>query len=596
MKRLLPYVGPLLAFAALVVFESDYLYRAQELNLFLDTSLFLRQCMTTAGGLLTWTGAYLTQYFHYPALGAALLCLLWALLMWLLKLTFRLPRSWMLTTLVPVACLLLTMTDLGYWLYYLKLRGHLFDATLGTLVAVGLAFLYLHVPPKYGLRSLYIVFAACIGYPLFGFYALWAVVLMALLPGRAVDKLLALLMVAAVPLACYHLLYHETHIVNIYWAALPVFCHTGQRYFAYNLPYIVLVASTLVMALCYRKERKEQQPPRYWRWGQTALLAAAAVCVVVFCYKDDNFHRELSMMRHLEQEEWELAVSTSANVKGEPTRAICIMRNIALARLGRQGDEMFRHPNGAKRPDAPFPVRMVDVMGRLIYLKYGVLNYCYRWCMEDGVEYGWSVEKLKLMAVCSLLNGEFVAAHKYLSLLKKCSFQGEWAKKYTAYARSPQLMTKDPELRAIMRLQRPDNFLTSDMSQLEKFLLEHFATARSAEPALQEQTLIAAMQTKDARLFWETFYQYSRTHQGGQRLPRHYQEAVCLFAHLQHADDSQMRLDPQVAKDYEDFTRTMDGYRQHGWSIDQIRPKMYDRFHTTYFYDFYFNRYNYIEP
>jgi hypothetical protein len=106
----------LLAAVLLALFEADMLWMAQEQNLFLHTPLFFEQQMVKAGGLLTWMGCYLTQFFYYPMLGAGVLCLLWAFLMWLLQRVFRLDSLWV--TLVPVSCLLLTITTLGYWLYY----------------------------------------------------------------------------------------------------------------------------------------------------------------------------------------------------------------------------------------------------------------------------------------------------------------------------------------------------------------------------------------------------------------------------------------------------------------------------------------------
>ena len=51
------------AFAAcLVVFESDYLWKMQELDLFLYTPLFFQQKMVVAGGCLSW----LATYFQLP--------------------------------------------------------------------------------------------------------------------------------------------------------------------------------------------------------------------------------------------------------------------------------------------------------------------------------------------------------------------------------------------------------------------------------------------------------------------------------------------------------------------------------------------------
>lgn len=598
-KHLLPYVGVLVAAVLLTVFESDYLYQVQEQSLFLHTSLFFRQCMVSAGGFLTWIGAYLTQFLYDAKVGAGIICLLWLFLMLLLKLAFRIPARWMPMTLIPIACLLVNMTDLGYWIYYLKLRGHFFDATVGTLVAVLLVWMYRLLPSRYFLRTLFVPLSAAISYPLFGFYGLWAMVLMGVMAWRTdskrwADSILAILSVAAVPLVCYHALYHETNIVNIYWTTLPVFSHQGERFFAYYLPYILLFASITLMAALYNRERKDANLSRKWQWMQAAVVVATIAAVWIFWYKDENFHCELSMIRSVKKADWDKVLETQKGVKGEPSRAMCMMKNLALLRQMKLGDEMFRYPEGAKRPNAPFPVLMVHTVGKQLYLRLGVPNYCYRWCMEDGVEYGWTVEKLKLMALCSLVNGETAAAQRYFSLLKKTDFQKKWARQFERYIRHPEPMKYDPEMMAICEMMRHDNFLTADMSQAERFLLEHFTTIDSTEPLLQTQILVSALQTKNMQLFWRKLYEFTEMYPGLD-VPTHFQEAACLFGHLNNIDVSHMPFDKLVVKDYEDFARTMGECQQRGMNIDQIKSLVYDRFHTTYYYDFYFNRYQYIE-
>ena len=166
----IPYVAILLIGIAMVAFEHDVLLRVEEQSLFLHTPLFFKQCMVASGGLLSWSGAFLTQFFHYPALGVAILCLLWCLLVWMARRAFRIPDAWVAVTLIPVAMLLITDVDLGYWIYYLKLRGHFFVATLGVIVVVGLVWAY-RVLPQF-VRSIWVVVTVVVGYPLFGFYAL----------------------------------------------------------------------------------------------------------------------------------------------------------------------------------------------------------------------------------------------------------------------------------------------------------------------------------------------------------------------------------------------------------------------------------------
>ena len=477
-NRSLPYLFALLAALLLAVFEPDLLYTAEEHSLFLDTPFFLEQQMVRAGGLLTWAGCYLTQFFYYPLLGATILGLLWAFLVWIIRYTFDIKSPWL--ALFPVLCLLMTITTLGYWVYYLKLPGVLFDATLGTIVAMALVLLYRRLPDRYFLRPLLIALSTCITYPLFGFYGLWATLMMGIIAEHNRTKtqrlsavVLALLSIIAVPLLCYHYVYHETNIVNIYWTALPVYSVQGARSFNYYTPYILLVVSICLMAVFMGHEVTETRRTSVVVkvcWSVGALLTLTAV--VVSWNRDANFHRELAMQRCIEKQAWEEVLSTVHKWKGEPTRAVCMMQNLALYRLGRTGDEIFMYPHGAARPNAPFPIQSVHTIGKQLYLQYGVVNYCYRWCMEDGVEYGWTVERLKLMAKCSLLNGEMAVAQRFLNLLKKTTFHRGWAKRYETFVHQPQLMMHDPELAPILPLLRTDDFLTSDQSQLEMFLIE----------------------------------------------------------------------------------------------------------------------------
>ncbi|MCR4602948.1 MAG: DUF6057 family protein [Prevotella sp.] len=491
MRRFLPFLVLLLPYAALVVFESDYLWTAQEQNLFLDTPLFFQQCMQVSGGLLSWTGAYFTQFFYYPALGAALLCMMWAMLMWMMKQTFHIPRQMVWMTLIPIVMLLLTDVDLGYWIYFIKLRGHLFVATLGILVATALLWIYLRLPRRFYITTSFIVLSTLISYPLFGFYGLLATLLMGVSSlghssagsrsGKVIHSVAALLSVLLIPLICYSTLYHQTPLSNIYWTALPVFVHNGIADTWKNLPYVIIVLWLTIFAACrIPKERRRERLVS--ALGYLCLLAVS----FLGWYKDDNFHRQLTMSRQMEQQDWEGMLATIQDSKGEPTRAMSMMKNLALQRLGRVSNDIYNYPDGFARPDAIFPVHSVHTIGKMLYLQYGIPNYCYRWCMEDGVEYGWSVEKLKLMAKCSLLNGESAAALRYLSLLRKTSFHSQWARKYEDYVRQPSLIAQDAEFQGIFPLLRNDDFLTSDQSQLEPFLIEHLASSPGDTPQQSE--------------------------------------------------------------------------------------------------------------
>lgn len=591
---------PLLALAViafcLLAYESDFLFRVQELNLFLYTPLFFKQQMVVAGGFLTWIGTYFTQYFYHTWMGVMMLCVWWALLMWLTKKAFNLPARWTVALLVPVALLLLTDVDMGYWIFYLKLRGHFFVATIGSTIALLLVWLYRLLPSRYAIRTVFIAFTAILFYPILGFYALLATLLMGIMAWRlddckiskrAIDSIVAALVIVAIPLLYYRFVYYQTNIVNIYWAAIPLY-RIEEHHYQYYIPYYLLVACFALMAAFYRKERQSGvKTPILWSAAQVVALGIIGFGVWHFWYKDDNFHKELQMVRCIENLDWE-GVLTIARDCDEPTRVIWMMKNLALFRLGRQGDEMYHYKNDDKPCNAPFKVRMTQTGAKVLYLHYGQLNFCYRWCLEDGVEYGWRVDYYRYMLKCSLMNGEYTVAQKYIDILKQTKYYADWAQQYEAYVKNPELIKKNKEFEPILHMLSANDRLTSDNTLIEIYLLTLFSNDDSDDPIYQEQTLLAALQMKDIQMFWPRFFHYANLHKG-ERMPTHYQEAAYLYGNLEkEIDISHMPFDKEVVNTYNDFMAAAEQYKN--MTEEQMKPLMYDRFGGTFYFDYFFTR------
>ena len=78
MKKLQPialWLVTLIAVATvLLFFEADLLWKVQQHNVFLHTSLFFQQMMTVPGGMLSYLATYCTQHFYYHWVGVILLC------------------------------------------------------------------------------------------------------------------------------------------------------------------------------------------------------------------------------------------------------------------------------------------------------------------------------------------------------------------------------------------------------------------------------------------------------------------------------------------------------------------------------------------
>lgn len=593
-------IAILVTFFVLLINESDYLWRVQELNLFLYTPLFLKQQLVVAGGLLTYLGTYFTQFFYHVWLGSLLLCLWLALLMFLVYKTFRLSPHWSVLLLIPVALILLTDFDLGYWLYYLKLRGHFFVTVIGTSLAVAAVWVYLLIPAKYGLHLIWLLFVAVIGYPVAGVYGLLALLLIAVITWRRegltlvqkiVSSIAAVALLFAVPPIYYRQLYYQANSDFIWWQALPLYPE-AETWNAYYLPYLLLALFLLLLAASYKVEWN----PSFLRktWQRAILQLFLAVAVVAGCwhywYKDEVFHIELRMDALAEKADWEGVLREMRAYNEEPTRMMVMYKNLALFKVGRAGNEMYTYRDGSRKVNASFEVRMTQLGGKRIYLEYGLPNYCYRWCLEDGVEYGWRVEYLKYLVRCALLNQEWTVAQKYIDILKQTRYHRDWAEYYESLVRQRNVaaLQQDPHIASILRLMQGDNVLGSDQSLLELFLLNMQAYRQTNDPVVAELVLLSAIQLKDIPAFWPAFFQYANLH-AGQPMPRHFQEAAFLYGNLERqVDISSMPFDEMVKNDYFEMIQT--AKNSAGMSEAQMKQSFYPRFGRTFYYNYFLMR------
>ena len=580
---------------ALLFYEADMLWKVQQHNIFLNSSLFFRQQMVVPGGMLSYLGAFFTQHFYYPWVGVALLCCWWLLLMWLTERAFNIPEKWKVLTLIPVAILLSANMELGYWVYVIKLRGFFYVPTLGVTAGTALIWAFRKLPEKLWLRAAFIVLVGLVGYPLMGVYALATVVLMGLLVWRQNSKtksktvlsIAALLSVVLIPLFYYHFVYYETNLKDIYTTALPVFS-IRDDYPEYYIPYYLLAACFLLLAfVCCREWKAPKRPVVQWI-KQGCVLAVVVGCAYYFWYKDANFHHELRMQRCVEHADWEGVIKEGEKQDCEPTRSIVIMHNLALSRLGRQCAEMYKFRKGSKKINTPLPVYMYHVAGRLMLYQYGMMNECHRICMEDGVEYGWNVELLQYMARCAIFSKEEQAARKFLDILRQTSYYGSWADRMEKLIYDSQQLAQDDETGPITHMTHYDNHLDAVEGWVEKCVMTNLAQQDADDLYFQEQAVLGAMWTRNPDFFWPRFEHYIALN-GDRPVPRIFQEAAWLFANLQGMEGlDDWTLENGVKESFYSFMQLMEqGKKSPNGPQKQM---LNDRYGDTYFFDFFFLR------
>ena len=607
MKRIIPiftWLTALLIIAiALLYFESDLLWKVQQYNLFLDTPLFFHERMVVSGGFLSYISCFFTQFFYHPWLGVIVLCSWWLLLMWLIKRTFRIVDDWVLLTLIPVAILLIANMCLGYWHYFMRLRGYFFVATIGTTATVAMLWAFRKAAPdvlskesgRLWFRIGIILVTAVVGYPLFGVYAMAAVLLMGIWIWRlsrnythnAILSVVALLSNIAVPLFCYRYVYHETYFGDIWTTGIPAFV-VKESYPRYYIPYYILLAYFFLLVVFYQKKPSTKWQKPLYKWSlQVVLVVVLIAGVWHFWYKDENFHHELAMQRCIEVADWEGVLQESQKQVDEPTRAISMMHDIALWRLGRLTDETYSFPRGKQKANTPMPFNtMYHVFGRMIYYQYGLVNDCHRMCMEDGVEYGWRVELQQYMARCSVLCGEKKAARKIMNQLQHTMYYGKWADALLEKMEHPKQIAEDREMGPITHMLHYNNALGFDEGNVENYVMTLLARQNSYDPYFQEQSVLATLRKRNIQQFWPRFSFYVRLHPHGP-IPRIFQEAAYLFGNINNMPNiDKLPIESGVKKNYEAFMN--EAMKYNGQSVQMGRAALHPFYGNTYFYDYYF--------
>jgi hypothetical protein len=247
---------------------------------------------------------------------------------------------------------------------------------------------------------------------------------------------------------------------------------------------------------------------------------------------------------------------------------------------------MYQYRNGSKRYNAPFDMRLMLVSGTLVYYQYGLLNYCNRLCTELGVEFGWRAEHYQYLVCCALLNGDKKVAQKYINILKQTLFFDDWAEWAENLLNHPELITQERELEPITHMLRYPNSLTGDQGYVERFLMNQLAhSSYPKDPIFQEQSLLASLWLKDAKLFWYHFGIYVNEHPQGP-MPLVFQEAAYLYGQMENRPNLDNMPFSQGVKD--GFKRFMEASSKYeGMDIEEARERMYALYGNTFYYDYF---------
>ncbi len=532
-------VFPVAAYIMLML-NADYLYEAQEHDVFIGTKQFMTDMLATHGGLWALAGSYLTQFFYYPWLGALMLVTVWTATYTLLISIFRLKGIQQLFAWTPICALLISILDIGYWLYYLQMPGYWFSQSLSFLAATLLTWIATIIIRRRWQHDIS-----------------WAIFIVAYL---AIGQ------------------------------QFPEFVKASESDPRLQIPFIIAPAAVVLLPLC----RYIHLPhPTTIKDNIVTVAALAIFCGTArhFTFNDSNYHAELRMMRAIDRSDWD-KVLAEAKKATHPTNLMVVYKNIALLHTGRLTD-MFILNNCGTHPNSgdSLSVSIAHQDGAMVYYQFGQLNYAYRWAMENAMEYGLKAKTLKMYVRCAIMNKEFDLAAKYLTLLHKTTFHRRWAKQHDPMLTRADALYQSAEYQAISPLLNDDiNDLGMDDGMPEKWLLTHFSDIIKANtPKLEELIMCTALWTEDEYAFCIHFYNYVNKHPHT-AIPPLYQQAAMMLATTETSPVTlnDFPFDPAITTRYNSFKNIFSTLSAQNIKTTDIGQKMRHEYGDTYWWYYYF--------
>ena len=566
----------LLAFISFVVYilyiNQEVLYTAHDRSEFIFGAPFFHTLMSKPFGLMQYVGAWLTQLFYHPALGAAVLVVIWILIFLVGTKAFQLQGKTMgqcvsgnsasSLMLLPIACLLTSVVDLGYWIYIFPIRGYWFSQSVGYLFMLLLLWAARSTTPRKWHLAWYL-FGACL-YPVLGWFALLFILCLLLAEKPSWQELLGIVLLFITAAICHTQLYSNLKTDDVVLAGLPRFETPMDSSEHLSLPFWMLGALSVVIMLCGKYLAK---------WFVPVLCAAAGIIFTTsLMYYDKNYIDEMRMVRYASNDNWKEVLNLAEDNK-KPTGTMIFLKNIALMNEGGLLERSFKLGNDAANINNPdtLHVTLLDIASPLVYYNYGMLNEAIRLNFENAIQAGFSPFYLKMLARCAQAKGDKKLVERYTTILHHHPFYGDWQPAPVA-ANINELQKSFPD--ELTGVENSESYLVNGISLWYE----------SDSKVTSEQALFYAMLRCDSRRFWASLRNYVALHMN-EEFPLHAMEAYILF--IDKAPEERRMMLPveqSVYERYKYFWEVLESKAKPGMTIEQVGEEMREEFGDTYWW------------
>ena len=555
----------LLAFLLFVVYllyiNQEVFYTAHDRSEFLFGAPFFHALMQKPFGLMQYVGAWLTQLFCYPAIGSGVLVAIWVLTFFVGTKAFRLQGSASALMLLPVACLLTSIVDLGYWVYVSTIRGYWFSQSVAYLVMLLFLWAARQTPRKWHL--VWYLLASCL-YPVLGWFALLFVLCLVLLEKPTWRELFGIVLLIFTASIWHTQFYSNLRFDDVVLAGLPRFITPSDNTPHLSNPFWVLGAVSLLIPLCGKYLAKAFVP---------VLCAAAGIYFISsLMFHDQNYIDEMRMVRYAEDDNWKEVLHMAEENK-KPTSTMIFLKNIALMNEGGLLDRSFKlgnSPTSIYNPDT-LHVSLLDIASPLVYYNYGMMNEAIRLNFENAIQAGFSPFYLKMLSRCALACGDKELVERYTTQLHHHLFYDDWQPAPVTETVKTLKKSYSDELTGV---ENSDSYIVNGISLWYE----------SDYKVASEQALLYAMLRCDSRRFWPSLRNFVKLHMN-ENFPVHAQEAYILFIDKTPEEKRMMiPVEQGIYERYKQFWESLESKAVPGMTVEQVGEEMRAEYGDTYWW------------
>jgi len=564
----------LLAFFSFVVYilylNQEVFYTAHDRSEFIFGAPFYHTLLSKPFGLTQYVGAWLTQLFCHPALGSGVLVAIWVLIYLVGVKAFRLQGSFSALMLLPVACLLTSVVDWGYWIYISTIRGYWFSQSVGYLAMLLLLWAARSTPRKWHL--LWYLFAFCL-YPILGWFAMLFVLCLVLTEKPTWREFVGLVLLLFTASIWHTQLYSNLKADDVVLAGFPRFETPSDSCKHLSTPFWVLGAVSILLPLCGWMIGTLRDKGI---WMLRTIPVISAVAGIIFTsslmYYDRNYIDEMRMVRYAFDDNWKEVLNMAEKVN-RPTRTMVFLKNVALMNEGGLLDRSFKLGNddiNITNPDS-LHVTLLDIASPLVYYNYGMMNEAIRLNFEMAIQAGFSPFYLKMLSRCALAVGDDKLVERYTTILHHSPFYADWQ--------------PAPVSEKIKVLQRcyPDEITGVEYS--DSYLVNGISLWNESDSKVaSEQALFYSMLRCDSRRFWASLRNYVKTHMD-EEFPLHAQEAYIMY--MDKAPEKKrimLPVEQSVYDRYKKFWEALEKRAKPNMTIKQVGEEMRKDFGDTYWW------------